>query len=251
MKSAEDNAERIVVKSPMPGVVVMRMGWRGNGQVEIQEGEEARPGMPIMQVVDPALMQVRVKVNQGDVHVLRAGQPARVSLDAYPDLHFTGRVEQVTPVGTTSMLTNRVRNFVAIVSIQGPSELMPTFGRQSTSTRRQGQCLVVPRDAVVKRTTRQRAGARGGSTARERSGGCHERLRVVVASGLTGATGEMWQVTAELLFSCGDLDPVDCGCERRGRQRRGRCGRLLSSQGGVLDICRCEENEAVRYVTLT
>jgi biotin carboxyl carrier protein len=44
MKSAEDNAERMVVKSPIPGVVVMRMVWRGNGQVEIQEGEEARPG---------------------------------------------------------------------------------------------------------------------------------------------------------------------------------------------------------------
>ena len=95
MKSAEDNAERMVVKSPIPGMVVMRMVWRGNGQVEIQEGEEARPGMPIMQVVDPAAMLVRVKVNQGDVHVLRAGQPARISLDAYPELHFKGRVEQV------------------------------------------------------------------------------------------------------------------------------------------------------------
>ena len=32
--------------------------------------EEARPGMPIMQVVDPETMLVRVKVNQADVHLL-------------------------------------------------------------------------------------------------------------------------------------------------------------------------------------
>jgi hypothetical protein len=152
MKAAEDNAARMVVKSPIPGVVVMRMVWRGNGQVEIQEGEEARPGMPIMQVVDPSAMQVRVKVNQADVHVLQAGQPAKVSLDAYPDLHFTGRVEQVTPVGTTSMLTNRVRNFVAIVSIEGSHpKLMPDLSAAvDVELERKDNLIVVPRDAIVK-----------------------------------------------------------------------------------------------------
>ena len=119
MKSAEDNATRMVVTSPISGMVVLRMVWRPGQQVEIQEGEEARPGMPIMQVVDPAAMLVRVKVNQADVHLLQVGQPARISLDAYPELQFQGRVEQVAPVGTTSMLTTRVRNFVAIVSIEG------------------------------------------------------------------------------------------------------------------------------------
>ena len=58
--------------------------------VEIQEGEEARPGMPIMQVVDPSAMLVRVKVNQADLHQLRAGQPAQISLDAYPEPGIPG-----------------------------------------------------------------------------------------------------------------------------------------------------------------
>src|SRR5947207_7556532 len=117
MKSAEDNADRMVVKSPILGMVVLRMVWRPTGQVEIQEGEEARPGMPIMQVVDPEGMLARVKINQADVHLLHVGEPAAISLDAYPELHFQGRVEQVAPIGAASMLTTRVRNFVAIVSI--------------------------------------------------------------------------------------------------------------------------------------
>lgn len=188
MKSAEDNAERMVVKSPIPGVVVMRMVWRGNGQVEIQEGEEARPGMPIMQVVDPASMQVRVKVNQSDVHVLQPGQPARVSLDAYPDLHFAGRVEQVTPVGTTSMLTNRVRNFVAIVSIHGSHpKLMPDLSAAvDVELERKDNVVVVPRDAVMKEDGAFSVRVLDGDSARAKTVtlGAMNDYEVVVASGL-------------------------------------------------------------------
>ena len=152
MKSAEDNATRMVVTSPISGMVVLRMVWRPGQQVEIQEGEEARPGMPIMQVVDPAAMLVRVKVNQADVHLLQVGQPARISLDAYPELQFQGRVEQVAPVGTTSMLTTRVRNFVAIVSIKGshPKLLPDLSAAVDVELERKDNVIVVPRDAVVR-----------------------------------------------------------------------------------------------------
>ncbi len=151
MQQAEQNASRMVVNSPLPGVVVLRMNWRGSQMVEIQEGEEARPGMPIMLVVDPSAMLVRVKVNQADLHVLRAGQPARISLDAYPGLEFPGRVEQVAPVGTTSRLTDRVRNFVAIVSIQGSHpKLMPDLSAAvDVELERKDNAIVVPRDAIT------------------------------------------------------------------------------------------------------
>jgi multidrug resistance efflux pump len=152
MTSSEGNATRMVVTSPISGMVVLRMVWRPSQQVEIQEGEEARPGMPIMQVVDPAAMLVRVKVNQADVHVLQVGQPARISLDAYPELHFQGRVEQVAPVGTASMLTTRVRNFVAIVSIQGSDpKLLPDLSAAvDVELERKDNVIVVPRDAVTR-----------------------------------------------------------------------------------------------------
>jgi len=151
MEHAEQNAGRMIVTSPLPGVVVLRMNWRGEQMVEIQEGEEARPGMPIMLVVDPSAMLVRVKVNQADLHVLRVGQPARISLDAYPGLEFPGRVEQVAPVGSTSRLTERVRNFVAIVSIQGSHpKLMPDLSAAvDVELERKENVVVVPRDAIA------------------------------------------------------------------------------------------------------
>jgi HlyD family secretion protein len=188
MQHAEQNASRMVVRSPIPGVVVLRMNWRGNQMVEIQEGEEARPGMPIMLVVDPSAMLVRVKVNQADVHVLRAGQPARISLDAYPGLEFPGRIEQVAPVGTTSRLTDRVRNFVAIVSIQGNHpKLMPDLSAAvDVELERQENAIVLPRDAVAGEKGNFSVRVLDGSRVRPRTVtlGAMNDYEVVVASGL-------------------------------------------------------------------
>jgi multidrug efflux pump subunit AcrA (membrane-fusion protein) len=107
--------------------------------------------MPIMQVVDPSAMLVRVKVNQADVHLLQVGQPARISLDAYPELRFEGRVEHVAPVGTASMLSTRVRNFVATVSIQGshPKLLPDLSAAVDVELERKDNVIVVPRDAIA------------------------------------------------------------------------------------------------------
>jgi multidrug efflux pump subunit AcrA (membrane-fusion protein) len=188
MEQAEQNSGRMVIKSPLPGLIVLKMNWRGNQMVEIQEGEEARPGMPIMLVVDPSAMLVRVKVNQADVHLLQAGQPARISLDAYPGLEFKGRVEQVAPVGTTSRLTDRVRNFVAIVSIVGSHpKLMPDLSAAvDVELERKDNVIVLPRDAIVGEENSFSVRVMDGSRTRERtvSLGPANDHEVVVTSGL-------------------------------------------------------------------
>jgi HlyD family secretion protein len=188
MTSSEDNATRMLVTSPISGMVVLRMVWRAGQQLEIQEGEEARPGMPIMQVVDPASMLVRVKVNQADVQALHVGQPARISLDAYPELQFRGRVEQVAPVGTTSLLTTRVRNFVAIVSIEGshPKLLPDLSAAVDVELDRKDNVVVVPRDAIVRDRDTFAVRVLEGNRARPRTVtlGATNDYEVIVASGL-------------------------------------------------------------------
>ncbi len=88
--------------------------------------KEIRPGTPILKVVDASVMQVRARVNQADVGHLSVGQPARITLDAYPGLLFEGRVEQLAPLAVPSSLTPRVRTFTGIISIAGAHEqLMP------------------------------------------------------------------------------------------------------------------------------
>ena len=81
LKYAEGNAQLMTVKAPFAGFVVLKQVWKGNTQAEVQEGEEVRPGTPIIDIVDPAGMQVRARVSQSDVNLDRSrtgGQdPAR------------------------------------------------------------------------------------------------------------------------------------------------------------------------------
>ena len=120
---AERNARLMTVTAPFDGLVVLETIFRGGGQMtEVQEGEELRSGVPILDVVDSSSMQVRASVNQTDIAHVAAGQPVRVRLDAYPELAFDGTVEQIAPLAVPSQLTPTVRTFVAIVSIAGSHE---------------------------------------------------------------------------------------------------------------------------------
>jgi HlyD family secretion protein len=150
MKQAESNADKMSIVSPIGGMAVLRSIWKGNNMAEVQEGEEVRGGMPIVDVVNPEAMRVRVKVNQADINDLAVGQAARIGLDAYPDLSFTGTVRQLSPLASRSVLSGTVRTFVAIVEIHGSHpKLMPDLTASlDVELAREAHALVVPRDAV-------------------------------------------------------------------------------------------------------
>jgi multidrug resistance efflux pump len=118
-RHAERNAEKLRIVSPLDGMVVLKTTWKSGVFGEVQEGEDVRPGVAIMDVVDPSAMRVRVRVNQADVERVSAGVEARITLDAYPDREFHGRLEQMSPIASTSALSSRVRTFVAVFSIDG------------------------------------------------------------------------------------------------------------------------------------
>jgi hypothetical protein len=50
---------------------------------------------------------------------VRVGQPVHVTLDSFPAKQFTGRLEQLSPIGSPSGLSNKVRTFIAVFSIDG------------------------------------------------------------------------------------------------------------------------------------
>jgi len=150
MRQAESNADRMAIKSPIGGMAVLRSIWKSNNMAEVQEGEEVRSGMPIVDVVNPASMRVRAKVNQADIGALKPGLAVRIGLDAYPDLSFTGRVSQISPLAVTSALSPKVRNFIALIAVDGAHpNLMPDLTASlDVEIERQPRALIVPRDAL-------------------------------------------------------------------------------------------------------
>jgi multidrug resistance efflux pump len=126
MMHAQANADLMQIHSPLDGVVVLNTIWKQGTMGEVQEGDQVRPGVPFMQVVNPATMQVRVMANQQDFPSLQVGQTAKVRLDAYPEMVFAGRLDQLAPIGEGGSFSSKLRSFVVIVAIQGNDpKLMP------------------------------------------------------------------------------------------------------------------------------
>jgi HlyD family secretion protein len=126
MRHAQANAGLMQIRSPIDGVVVLNTIWKQGKMGKVLEGDQIRPGVAFMQVIDPSVMQVRAYANQQDFPSLQIGQQAKVRLDAYPELAFTGRLEEMAPVGRGSDFSPKLHTFAAVFSIAGSdAKLMP------------------------------------------------------------------------------------------------------------------------------
>lgn len=148
---AQSNIENMTIQSPMAGMVVLTPTYKGSSMVDPQEGDEVRSGGRIMMVVNPFEMQVLAKVNQVDISQVYVGQPAKIRLDAYPEMEFSGKVESISAIGSPSNYIKRIRYFSVVVSIQGSDpKLLPDLTAAVDLELESAQgVLIVPREAVV------------------------------------------------------------------------------------------------------
>jgi HlyD family secretion protein len=73
--------------SPITGVVLRK---------NMEAGETANPRVPIVTLVDTGDMWLRAYVPETDIGRVRVGQPATVSVDAYPGRAFPGEVSEIS-----------------------------------------------------------------------------------------------------------------------------------------------------------
>ncbi len=188
MLKAEDNAKKMRILSPLAGLIVPKQVYKGGQMGAVQEGEQVRPGMPMIDVVDASSMEVRARVNQADVPFLEIGQPAEVRLDAYPGKVFPAKLQQLAPIGAVSDMTDKVRTFIAVFSVAGTDPvMMPDLSASAdVEIERVPDALVIPRDAVTIRDGKSTVFVQDGSRYVERAITIRARseAEVAVASGL-------------------------------------------------------------------
>src|SRR5260370_11252222 len=150
MRYAQGNAAKMVVHSPMPGVVVYNTIWLGGRMGTVQQGDQVRPGVPFLQVVDPSQMEVRVDLNQVDLLKVHPGQQAQMHLDAYPGTTLAAVLEELSPLGHPAHLPETVRSFTARFSVQGTdSRLLPDLSAAlDLDLGSQNHVLVVPWQSI-------------------------------------------------------------------------------------------------------
>ena len=170
-RHAEQNSEKMAIRAAIDGVVVFSQIWKGDQLADVQEGDEVRAGIPFLQVVNPAAMQVRARVNQADVSPLRTGQKATVRLDAYPDLVFPGTVDQIASIGITSGRSDKIRTFQVRFMIQGSeARLTPDLSAAvDVELDRRAAVLLVARDAVLSENGQSFVRVKNGSDVEKRA----------------------------------------------------------------------------------
>ena len=93
LREARDALAKTVLRSPIDGQVT---------RVAVEEGEVAVPGTfsretgLLMTVSDLSVIIVKVQVDETDVVRLHLGDSADVTIDAFPDTSFSGRVSKVS-----------------------------------------------------------------------------------------------------------------------------------------------------------
>jgi HlyD family secretion protein len=93
LQEARDQLAKTVLRAPMDGQVT---------RVAVEAGEVAVPGSfsretgLLMTVSDLSVIQVNVQVDETDVVRLALGDSAEVTIDAYPDTTFSGRVTKIS-----------------------------------------------------------------------------------------------------------------------------------------------------------
>jgi HlyD family secretion protein len=150
MEYAQSNIEKMTIRSPLTGMVVLTPVYRSSRYVDPQEGDEVRPGSMILKVVDPSAMQIRARINQVDLSYLQPGQLAEVRLDAYPDLVFPAIFDRVGAVGIASYSSKQIRYFTAYIRIKGnnPKLLPDLTAAVDVRTQPLDKVLVLPREAI-------------------------------------------------------------------------------------------------------
>jgi membrane fusion protein (multidrug efflux system) len=110
LKLAKNQIDDTIIRAPVDGVVGNRAG---------QIGQYVRPGTQLCSLVPLPFVYVTANFKETQLTLMRPGQPAEISVDAYPDQVIQGRVESFAPASGAqfSLLPpdNATGNFTKIV----------------------------------------------------------------------------------------------------------------------------------------
>ena len=139
-RRAQEVQRDATLTSPINGVIVER---------NYDAGSLVSPGdRPVVVVADLSVMKLEAGVSELEAGRLRAGMPARVSVQAHPGQTFDGRVAAIAPE-----VDARNRHFRIEVRVPNPRTalLSGMYGAAAIPLERAPQVVAVPREAVATR----------------------------------------------------------------------------------------------------
>ena len=116
LKSAQHNLEEVTIEATMDGIIT---------RLNVEEGESAImgmtniPGTVLMTIADLSTIETEVEVDETEVVHIKLGDLAKVTLDAFPDTTYVGRVTEIgnSPILSTSAAGQQGVDFKVVITI--------------------------------------------------------------------------------------------------------------------------------------
>ena len=146
--SGNASSQNARVTAPMSGVVIKRGVELGE---TVTSGVSSfNAGTVLFTVADLKSLIIRVNLNEVDIAKVHVGQPVRVSLDAYPQKTFTGKVSFVAP---SAELVEKIKVFKVEVTLD---ELGDSFRTGMSANveilgEKRDKAISIPLEALQKR----------------------------------------------------------------------------------------------------
>lgn len=107
---SEANFQNTVIRAPFAGVVLRRMAEVGESVAPIPPGVNLSTSSgSIVALADMATLEVEADVSESNVGRLQNGQPAQVSVEAFPNRTYQAILRQVVPTADRTKATVTVR----------------------------------------------------------------------------------------------------------------------------------------------
>ena len=146
---AKQRLEDATVTAPVEGTVIEKTV--SLGMVIASATGSVSGGTTIIKMADLTKVRMRVQFNETDIGQIRAGLPAVVIVDAYPDRRFNGSVEKIEPQAVVQQGVTLFPVLVTLSNMDGA--LKPGMnGEVQVQIDLRASVLAVPNDAV--KTTR-------------------------------------------------------------------------------------------------
>jgi HlyD family secretion protein len=116
LKSARHNLEEVTIEAAMDGIIT---------RLNVEEGESAImgmtniPGTVLMTIADLSRIETEVEVDETEVVHIKLGDLTKVTLDAFPDTSYVGKVTEIgnSPILSTSATGQQGVDFKVVVTI--------------------------------------------------------------------------------------------------------------------------------------
>ncbi len=129
LKRIKGDLDKCLIRAHESGQVVYanQTDYRGGSEFIVEEGATVRERQVIIRLPDPKRMQVKGKINEAHVSLVRTGMRASIRLDAFAEMALRGSVQRVSDYpAPTSFFSSNVKEYETIVKIEDePDGLRP------------------------------------------------------------------------------------------------------------------------------